>query len=67
MPLNGTAPTTTWAAGEIVPDELVLEIPDDPGAAPHSLLLALYEVTSGRRLLLPNGTDHLSMPVVIKN
>jgi hypothetical protein len=67
MPLNGTAPTTTWAAGEIVPDELVLEIPDKPGAAPHRLLLALYEVTSGRRLLLPSGEDHLTIPVVIKN
>ncbi|MCB0169480.1 MAG: hypothetical protein KDJ97_02915, partial [Anaerolineae bacterium] len=67
MPLDGTAPTTTWAAGEIVADPVTLDIPADVGREPHHLLLALYRVETGERLTLPNGDDHLTIPVTINS
>ncbi|MCB0193826.1 MAG: hypothetical protein KDJ65_17890, partial [Anaerolineae bacterium] len=65
MPLDGSAPTTTWADGEILIDPIKLDIPADVGSEPHKLLLALYRVETGERLTLPNGADHLTIPVTI--
>ncbi|MCB0209113.1 MAG: glycosyltransferase family 39 protein [Anaerolineae bacterium] len=67
MPLNGSAPTTTWAAGEVLIDPIALDIPADVGSGPHTLLLALYRVETGERLTLPNGDDHFTIPVTINS
>jgi len=67
MPLNGTAPTTSWAAGEILIDPVSLDIPTEIGSEPHQLLIALYRAETGERLLLPNGADHLTIPVLVVN
>ncbi|MCB0162890.1 MAG: hypothetical protein KDI79_01615, partial [Anaerolineae bacterium] len=67
MPLDGNAPTTTWATGEIVVDPITLDIPANIGREPHQLLLALYRVETGERLTLPNGDDHFTIPVTINS
>jgi hypothetical protein len=66
MPLEGSAPTSSWAMGEIIPDTIPLDIPLEPGPGPHQLLLALYRVETGERLRLPDGNDHLTIPLNIK-
>jgi hypothetical protein len=66
MPLSGAAPTSSWAAGEIVADSLTLQLPADLSAGPYHLLLAIYQVESGQRLLLPSGADHLKIPVTME-
>lgn len=67
MPLDGAAPTTTWAVGEVLPDAFTLDIPPDIGPAPYRLLIALYRLETGERLRLPNGADHLTIPVRLVN
>ena len=66
MPLDGSAPTSTWAIGEVIPDTISLEIPLETGDGPHNLLIALYRVETGERLRLPDGSDHLTIPVKIQ-
>ncbi len=66
MPLNGTAPTTSWALAEVVPDKITLDIPSEIGPGPHQLLIALYQVETGERLLLPDGADHLKIPITLQ-
>jgi hypothetical protein len=65
MPLAGAAPTGSWAAGEIVPETVRLDIPVEVGPGPHHLLLAFYRFETGQRLLLPDGSDHLTIPVIL--
>jgi hypothetical protein len=67
VPMNGAAPTTSWAAGEVVVDAITLEIPTEAASGLHHLLIALYIPNSGQRLLLPNGQDHLTIPVNLVN
>ena len=62
-PLNGAAPTTTWAEGEVLVDPISLDIPAGIGPGPHRLLVALYRPDSGQRLLLANGADHVEISV----
>ena len=63
MPLDGAAPSTSWAVDEIVPDTIRLDIPPKDDTSPYELLIALYRFDTGERLLLPNGADHLTIPV----
>jgi hypothetical protein len=65
MPLGGAAPTSSWAVGEIVADDLPLTIPADTSPGQYQLLLAIYQVETGQRLLLSSGQDHLKIPVVV--
>jgi hypothetical protein len=64
-PLDGAAPTTSWAVGEVVLDEVMLQIPAEVGPEPHRLLVALYRPETGERLLLSDGRDHVEIPVVL--
>jgi hypothetical protein len=63
MPLDGAAPTSSWAGGEVVPDTISLDIPPEIGPGPHHLLIAFYRLETGERLHLPNAADHLELPV----
>ncbi len=64
-PLDGAAPTTSWAVGEVVLDEVMLQPPAEVGPGPHRLLIALYHPETGERLLLSDGRDHVEIPVVL--
>jgi hypothetical protein len=65
VPLNGAAPTSSWTPGEIITDDLTLEVPPDAAPGPYSLLLAFYQPETGQRLRLPNQADHLTIPVIL--
>jgi hypothetical protein len=62
MPLDGAAPTSSWAVGEILPETINLDIPTEIGAPPHTLLIAFYQFETGQRLRLPDGSDHFTIP-----
>ena len=66
MPLNGAAPTTSWAIGEVVQDQISLSVPMEVGPGPHRLLIALYRPETGERLPLAGGSaDHIAIPVAL--
>jgi hypothetical protein len=52
-------PTTSWMAGEVLRDRLVLDLPPDLSMGRYSLLLGWYEEASGRRLRAfgPDGQE----------
>ncbi|RMF01705.1 MAG: hypothetical protein D6768_10000, partial [Chloroflexi bacterium] len=62
-PQDGAAPTGSWAAGEVVPDAVSLAVPDGVSPQDLTLLIALYHPETGERLRLPNGADHLQIPI----
>jgi 4-amino-4-deoxy-L-arabinose transferase-like glycosyltransferase len=62
MPLDGAAPTTSWATGEVLADRISLDIPSEVGPGPYNLLVALYHFNTGERLPVSAGTDHLRIP-----
>ena len=63
-PANGTRPTSDWLAGEYIvdPHELLWREADFRG--PVTVSVGLYDFHSGKRLLLADGSDHLSLPVM---
>ncbi|MBN1220886.1 MAG: glycosyltransferase family 39 protein [Anaerolineae bacterium] len=66
MPLDGTAPTTSWAIGEVLVDNFYFDdLSPEIGLGPLHLLIALYRVETGERLNLADGADHLEIPVVV--
>ena len=66
-PLNGAAPTATWAEGEVVVDPISLDMPADIGPGPHRLLIALYRPDGGQRLLRADGRlDHVEVSVEVR-
>jgi len=52
QPFGGRYPTTTWGAGEVIPDEHTLSLPDPLPPGPYQLLVGLYDLNSGERLAL---------------
>ncbi len=56
QPLDGRYPTTVWGAGEVIPDDHILALPDPLPAGPYQLLVGLYDLTSGERLALFDST-----------
>src|SRR5581483_1146344 len=57
QPRGGRYPTSLWAAGESVTDRVALAVP--PGA---EIEVGLYELSSGARLRLPDGSDRVLLP-----
>jgi len=59
-PINGFRSTSTWAGGEEVTDYHGLPLPADIPAGEYWLEVGLYEVATGKRLLvLPTGEDRV--------
>ncbi|MFQ6100127.1 MAG: hypothetical protein ACE5OS_02680 [Anaerolineae bacterium] len=52
QPFDGRYPTTAWGAGELIPDEHLLSLPDPLPAGPYRLLVGLYDLSNGERLAL---------------
>jgi len=51
-PENGSAPTTSWVAGQIIVDTHTLSLPADVPAGQYTLFVGLYDVGSGGRVPL---------------
>ncbi len=64
IPVKGTRPTTSWLPGEIIADEIVLQIPADLPAGQYRLTIGLYNELNGTRLTLPDGQDVIELTTV---
>jgi hypothetical protein len=57
----GVLPTTIWAAGQVVPDELTLTIPESAPEGDYQIATGLYDAASGQHLTLI-GPDGVELP-----
>jgi hypothetical protein len=64
IPQNGLRPTTSWLPGEIIADEIVLNLPADLPAGQYRLAAGLYNELNGTRLTLPDGQDAIELTTV---
>ncbi len=64
IPQNGLRPTTSWLPGEIIADEIVLNLPADLPAGQYRLAAGLYNELNGTRLTLPDGKDAIELTTV---
>jgi hypothetical protein len=70
QPLNAQYPTTSWDAGERIPDPHVLTVPADAPPGEYRLRIGLYLLETGERLPVidANGqivADHLDWPAPV--
>jgi hypothetical protein len=66
QPVGGGRPTTSWVSGEYVidPHTLTFNRPDYTG--PATLEIGLYDQTSGDRVKLADGSDHVILPGTVE-
>ena len=64
IPQNGARPTGSWLPGEIITDEITLQIPADLPAGQYRLTTGFYDELTGQRLTLPNGADVIDLAAV---
>jgi hypothetical protein len=64
LPQNGARPTWSWLPGEIITDEITLQIPADIPAGQYRLITGMYNELNGTRLRLPNGKDAIELTTV---
>ena len=64
IPLNGARPTWSWQPGEVIADEVVLNLPADLPAGPYRLTTGLYNELNGVRLTLPDSRDLVELTTV---
>ena len=57
QPLGGSAPTSTWLAGEILTDPYHLSLPADLPPGDYRVITSMYDPHSGQRLPVSNGGD----------
>ncbi len=50
FPGGGTAPTTSWAPGQVIVDRIALTADDDAPAGTYHVAVGMYDATSGGRL-----------------
>ncbi|MBN1219194.1 MAG: glycosyltransferase family 39 protein [Anaerolineae bacterium] len=67
LPRQGLAPTTGWLAGEIIEDELALDIPANIPVDPYQWVIGWYNEKTGQRLMTAEGgmvllVDGLAIP-----
>lgn len=66
-PGQGSAPTTTWAAGDLILDEYQLRAPPDAPAGDYQIEVGLYDLAAGgARAVLsdPAGQDRLILGTI---
>lgn len=61
VPGNGILPTESWELGEVVRDQLALQLPPELATGTYEVRVGTYESTSGQRrnLLEPNGGSYV--------
>ncbi|GEM_PF-213130 len=64
IPVNGARPTTSWLPGEIITDEVTLQLPADLLAGQYRLTTGLYNELNGTRLTLPDGKDVIDLAAI---
>lgn len=61
FPGAGAAPTTSWALGQVIVDEINLPIAPDAPAGPYHIAVGMYDAASGGRLPITDASGH-SLP-----
>jgi 4-amino-4-deoxy-L-arabinose transferase-like glycosyltransferase len=66
QPVGGSRPTTSWVSGEYLTDahKLTFNRPDYRGLA--TLEIGLYDQTTGDRVKLADGSDHVILPGAVE-
>jgi len=64
LPMGWTYPTTAWAPGEVVTDAHELEIKQGTKPGHYTLIVALYEECTGRRLSSTQAGKHADHAVL---
>ena len=59
QPCAGGYPTTRWGLGETIAEDFLIFVDKDAPAGSYPIELGVYELESGARLMLPDGSDHL--------
>ena len=71
MPAGGAAPTTSWAPGQVIVDELAIPVAADGPAGAYHVAIGMYDAASGGRLPItdasgePLPNDQVVLPVEI--
>ena len=58
-PGDGLMPTTTWEPGHVMADRYGVLLPPDLAPGRYTLIAGLYQVTTGARLPVQSGGDHV--------
>lgn len=66
QPCQGSCPTTSWLAGEYLPDTYTLNLKPDISPGEYTLIAGFYDESTGQRLPLKNGGDHLPLSIKIR-
>lgn len=61
IPGSGLRPTPTWNWGETIPDQHLLQLPDNLPAGQYNLAAGLYDVKTGARLTTPSGDSTITV------
>jgi hypothetical protein len=61
QPLAGSAPTSTWLAGEILTDPYHLSLPADLPPGDYRVIAGMYDPHSGQRLPVSSGGDFVEL------
>jgi hypothetical protein len=64
FPAEGTRPTTSWTAGEVIIDSHLMVFQDTTYTGPARILVGLYSPADGR-VLTQAGADHIVLPTTI--
>jgi hypothetical protein len=54
----GGAPTTSWAPGQVIVDEIALAVAADAPGGTYHIAVGMYDAASGGRLPVINGSGH---------
>jgi len=66
QPQRGAYPTSFWDAGEVVIDDRTIDIPADAAVGAYTVVVGLYELSSGDRLPLADSLTEFTLPVRIE-
>jgi len=58
-PGDGLAPTTTWDPGQVLTDRYGVPLPADLPPGNYTLIVGLYHISTGERLPVATGGDHI--------
>jgi uncharacterized membrane protein len=64
-PAGGTQPTTGWLAGEYITDVHEMSFKETGYHGKARIEVGFYDPVTGDRLLLPDGSDYLILPVIV--
>jgi hypothetical protein len=59
FPAAGTAPTTSWADGQVVVDEMALPVAADIPAGLYHVAVGMYDAASGGRLPITDAAGQI--------